>query len=90
MSKADFGKTVMPYVVMALLVIGGGATAWGIFGALGSGKNSADSGTAVDNARQEALATPGRTLERGEAFESEEHERGERGEREERSGRDDD
>jgi hypothetical protein len=84
MSKADFSKTVMPYVVMALLVIGGGATAWGIFGALGSGKNSAASRTTVNSSRQEAAATPGKSLERGEAFESEEREEGVRHERGER------
>jgi hypothetical protein len=87
MSKADFGKTVMPYLVMALLVVGGGATAWGIFGALGNGKNSGSPSL------QEASATPGPALERragGEAFESEEHERGKRRESEERDERNDD
>jgi hypothetical protein len=89
MSKADFGKTIMPYLIMALLVVGGGATAWGIFGALGNDKNSAP--------RQDASARSGQVLERtargerGEAFESE-HERGERGESEEheRGEKDDD
>ncbi len=85
--KADFGKTVMPYLIMALLVVGGGATAWGILGALDSDKNSVN--------RQEASATPAPALGRrvaGEAFESEEHERGERRESEEhkRGERDDD
>jgi hypothetical protein len=89
MSKADFGKTVMPYLIMALLVVGGGATAWGIFGALDSGKNS------MSSSLQEASAPTGPVLERragGEAFESEEHERGERRESEEhgRGERDDD
>jgi hypothetical protein len=88
MSKADFGKTVMPYLIMALLVVGGGATAWGLFGALGNGKNSA-------SPRQEASAAPSPALERragGEAFESETQERGERRESEEheRGERDDD
>jgi hypothetical protein len=88
MSKADFGKTVMPYLVMALLVVGGGATAWGIFGALGRGANAV-------SPRQEASAIPAPALERragGEAFESEEYERGERRESEEheRGERDDD
>jgi hypothetical protein len=86
MSKADFGKTVMPYLVMALLVVGGGATAWGIFGALGNGKNSV-------SPSQEASVTSGPALERragGEAFESEEHERREPRESEERGERDDD
>jgi hypothetical protein len=86
MSKADFGKTVMPYLIMALLVVGGGATAWSIFGVLGSDKNSVT--------RQDVSATSSRALERraaGNAFESK-HERGERGESEEheRGERDDD
>ncbi len=79
MLKADFGKTVMPYLILALLVVGGGATAWGIFGALSRGTNAV-------SPRQEVSATPGPALERragGEASELEEHERGERGESEE-------
>jgi hypothetical protein len=84
MSKADFGKTVMPYLIMALLVVGGGATAWGIFGALGNDKNSV--------ARQDVSATSSRAPERraaGNAFESN-HERGERGESEHEQGERDD